>query len=221
MFTGIPCRSPLDTILLNNDPHDQPTQHQVSLGERSEAPEQQLQELRRNASENEEQPKETNADEQNRTAWRTRGELHVGDYVLRSWVDEKVGNKLLVTWIDPFVITRAESHSFRVKNLITGAESDSHASRLKFYADKELQVTEELREHVVSQGIVLKVKTIRKHRWNARINDYELLMSWQCLDATEASWEPMRAITKGVSVMVEVFAQRPGDVNLISTVMDN
>ncbi|KAG3060927.1 hypothetical protein PI124_g17444 [Phytophthora idaei] len=60
----------------------------------------------------------------------------VGDYVLRSRVDEKFRNKLVVTWIGPYVVTRADTHSFRVKHLVTGDEQDVHASRLKFTRTK-------------------------------------------------------------------------------------
>ncbi|OWZ03352.1 LOW QUALITY PROTEIN: hypothetical protein PHMEG_00024933 [Phytophthora megakarya] len=218
-FTGLPCPSPLETIFLNNDPHDQQKQRQISLREECEALEQQLHGHRSSVEEMHRQMENSQMKQTLLNKKQRRGErlvnFTVGDYVLRSRFDEKVGNKLLVTWIGPFVITRADYHSFRVKNLITGAESDVHASRLKFYADKELQVTEELREHVVYHGIVLK------HRWNARINDYELLMSWQGLETIEDAWEPMRAMKKDVRVKVETFVQQTGDVKFISTVMQN
>ena len=88
----------------------------------------------------------------------------VGDYVLRSRVDEKCQNKLLVTWVGPYRVVRADSHSFRVQHLITKDEIDVHPSRLKFYADDKLQVTEEILEHIASQGIVLGVQQIKGHR---------------------------------------------------------
>ncbi|EGZ21544.1 hypothetical protein PHYSODRAFT_488387 [Phytophthora sojae] len=88
----------------------------------------------------------------------------VGDYVLRSRVDQKQNDKLLVTWIGPYQIVGADEHSFRVQHLVTGAESDVHASRLKFYADASFEVTEEIREHVAAQGIVLTVAELKEHR---------------------------------------------------------
>lgn len=42
------------------------------------------------------------------------------------------------------------------------------------YADTSLNVTEELIEHVSSQGQGLDVEKLIGHRFNARINDYEL-----------------------------------------------
>ncbi|KAE9340815.1 hypothetical protein PR003_g10294 [Phytophthora rubi] len=85
-----------------------------------------------------------------------------GDYVLRSRVDEKSGNKLLVTWVGPYRVLRAEAQSYLIQHLITGAELDVHASRMKFYADASLNVTEELVEHISSQGVVLAIVKLKE-----------------------------------------------------------
>ncbi|KAE9028490.1 hypothetical protein PR003_g12363 [Phytophthora rubi] len=98
----------------------------------------------------------------------------VGNFVLRSWVDEKHDNKLQVTWVGPYRVTRADTHSFRVQHLVTGDEADVHASRLKMYADDSLEVTDELLEHVSVQGIVLAVDKLKSHRWSDEIGDYEI-----------------------------------------------
>ncbi|ETI30459.1 hypothetical protein F443_22418, partial [Phytophthora nicotianae P1569] len=122
----------------------------------------------------------------------------IGDYVLRSRVDEKKQNKLLVTWMGPYVVTKCNTHSFTVKHLITGKESNVHASRLKFFAESDLEVTEELREHVSAQGVILKVEAIRKHRWNPDMRDFELLISWEGLEPIEDSWEPMKVMHEDI-----------------------
>ncbi|GMF39813.1 unnamed protein product [Phytophthora fragariaefolia] len=77
----------------------------------------------------------------------------VGDYVLRSRVDEKHGNKLQVTWVGPYRVVRADAHSFRVQHLVTGDELDVHASRLKMYADSSLDVTDERLEMCLRKGL--------------------------------------------------------------------
>lgn len=85
----------------------------------------------------------------------------VGDFVLRSRVDEKRGNKLLVVWVGPYRVIRADPHSFIIQHLVTDHELDIHASRLKFYADDSSDVTEELLEHISAQGIILAVENLR------------------------------------------------------------
>ncbi|OWZ00171.1 hypothetical protein PHMEG_00028706, partial [Phytophthora megakarya] len=138
----------------------------------------------------------------------------VGDYVLRSRVDERRHSKLLVTWVGPYVITRADSHSFRVRHLITGAEQDVHASRLKFYADSDLEVTEELLEHVAAQGIVLKVKQLIKHKWNEQSRGFELLVSWCGLETIENSWEPLQSLAKDVPALIHDYVAAANDAKL-------
>ncbi|ETK88369.1 hypothetical protein L915_07367 [Phytophthora nicotianae] len=122
----------------------------------------------------------------------------VGDYVLRSRVDEKHGNKLQVMWIGPYWVIRADTHSFRVGHLVTGEEQAVHALKLTFYADDSLNVTDELLEHVSSQGIVSAVEQLKGHRWNKDINDSEILISWKGLQPIEESFEPMGGLAKEI-----------------------
>ncbi|GMF34894.1 unnamed protein product [Phytophthora fragariaefolia] len=91
----------------------------------------------------------------------------IDDYVLRSRLDQKHNDNLHFTWIGPYQIVGTDEHSFRVLHLVTGAESDVHASRLKFYADVSFKVTEEICEYVDAQGIVLMVAELKKHWWNS------------------------------------------------------
>ncbi|OWZ19918.1 hypothetical protein PHMEG_0005743 [Phytophthora megakarya] len=67
-------------------------------------------------------------------------------------------NKLLSQWIGPFKVIEVRPHSFVIQHLITGREYDVHSSRLKFYADSELNQTTELMELVSRQGMVLGVE---------------------------------------------------------------
>ncbi|ETO62785.1 hypothetical protein F444_19374 [Phytophthora nicotianae P1976] len=138
----------------------------------------------------------------------------IGDFVLRSRVDQKYQDKLLVTWIGPYQIVRADVHSFVIRHLITGVETDVHASRLKYYADKSYQVTEEVREHVASQGIVLAVDELKEHRWCPTKNGYDILVSWKGLEPIEDSWEPLQSLWKDIPVLVRVYAERVGDTGL-------
>ncbi|ETP51549.1 hypothetical protein F442_03336, partial [Phytophthora nicotianae P10297] len=138
----------------------------------------------------------------------------VGDFVLRSRVDKKHVNKLLVTWVGPYVVTAAHPRHFVVRDLVTGKSSDVHASRLKFFADSDLQVTEELLQHVTSQGIVLDVEKIQQHRWNTQRKDYELYVSWRGLEEIEDSWEPFAAMARDVRVLVDTYVTAAEDTQL-------
>ncbi|OWZ14903.1 hypothetical protein PHMEG_00011537 [Phytophthora megakarya] len=142
----------------------------------------------------------------------------VGDYVLRSRVDQKHNDKLLVTWIGPYQVVQADEHSFRVKHLVTGTEHDVHSSRLKFYADDSFEVTEEIREHVAAQGIMLTVAELIEHRWNNAKSAYEILVSWKGLEPIEDSWETLPGLCKDIPVMVKSYAVAKGDELLLKAV---
>jgi hypothetical protein len=139
----------------------------------------------------------------------------VGDYVLRSRVDEKHMNKLLVTWVGPYVVTEAFPRSFKVKHLVSGQETEVHSSRLKFFADSSLEVTEQLLEHIGSQGIILDVNAIRAHRWSSVRKDYEVLISWRGLAPIEDSWEPFKEIAKDVRVLLDNYVAASSDAKLV------
>ncbi|KAE9004876.1 hypothetical protein PR001_g17597 [Phytophthora rubi] len=140
-----------------------------------------------------------------------RPNFDVGDYVLRSRVDQKHHDKLLVTWVGPYQVVRADSHSFAVRHWLTGKESDVHPSRLKYYADSSLQVTEELREHIAAQGLILPVSELKEARWNKEKKDYEVLVSWKGLEPIEDSWEPTAQLSKDIPVLLTQFATTAND----------
>ncbi|KAE9300771.1 hypothetical protein PF008_g22926 [Phytophthora fragariae] len=79
---------------------------------------------------------------------------------------------------------------------------DVHASRLKYYADKYFEVTEEVREHIASQGIVLAVSELKEHRWCPRKKDYEILVAWKGLEPIEDSWETFLSLLKDIPVLL-------------------
>ncbi|ETP27552.1 hypothetical protein F442_23171, partial [Phytophthora nicotianae P10297] len=136
------------------------------------------------------------------------------NFVLRSRVDEKHVNKLLVTWVGPYVVTEAHSRHFVVRDLVTGKSRDVHASRLKFFADSDLEVTGELLQHVTSQGVVLDVDKIKQHRWNAQRKDYELYVTWHGLEDIEDSWEPFAAMARDVRVLIDTYVITAEDTQL-------
>ncbi|KAG3238990.1 hypothetical protein PI124_g16066 [Phytophthora idaei] len=211
LFTGLSCPSPLRTLFV---PGHQPRPVILS----SEPIEQSLTSLRSSIMEmhrevSDKREKITLLNKK-RSSDAQEANFSVGDYVLRSRVDEKFRNKLMVTWIGPYVVTRADTHSFRVKHLVTGDEQDVHASRLKFYADQDLEVNEELLEHISAQGILLKVGKLAEHRWSDAIKDYELFVSWCGLEEIENLWEPLSPLTKDVKVLVSAYIDMSGDEDL-------
>ena len=75
--------------------------------------------------------------------------LEVGDYVVVAQKAGTKGHKLRVIWRGTQRITRAVSDLiFECEDLISNSFSLLHANRLKFYADAQLDVSEELLDTV-------------------------------------------------------------------------
>jgi hypothetical protein len=147
-----------------------------------------------------------------------RGEamnFHEGDYVLRSRVDQKSGNKLLATWIGPYKILTVASRYCRVQHLVTSEEVEVHPSRLKFYADKYFNVTNELLEDITSQGTIFDVEKLQEHRWHKEMQDYEVKIKWKGLDSIEDSWEPLQKLFKEIPTLLSQYIEETKDKQLI------
>jgi hypothetical protein len=142
----------------------------------------------------------------------TAFEVMEGDYVLWSRVDENTHYpKLLVTWIGPFRVKECLPYSCVLEHVITGKEREAHHSRLKFYSDQYLDLTEEILDHVSNQGVTLAVGAIEAARHNPGTNRWELLVKWKGLEALESSWEPFLVMYGEVPLLVTRFIEQLKD----------
>ncbi|KAJ8540654.1 hypothetical protein ON010_g12572 [Phytophthora cinnamomi] len=212
LFCALPLPSPLE-FCVNLEQREV-----LELTEQPELIEQKLQALRASVQTmhkavDEERDQQTQRNKKDQRGAK-KANFSVGDYVLRSRVDQKHQDKLLVTWVGPYQIMRADTHSFAVRHLVTGAEMNVHGSGLKYYADKDFEVTEEVREHVASQGIVLAVSELKDHRWCPRKKDYEVLVAWKGLEPIEDSWETVRSLFKDIPVLLRAYVSRAADTGL-------
>ncbi|GMF33426.1 unnamed protein product [Phytophthora fragariaefolia] len=89
---------------------------------------------------------------------------------------------------------------------------DVHPSRLKFYADDSLNVTEELRDHIASQGTLLAVEAIVVHKLNSDMEAYEVKVKWLGLETIEDSWEPLKTMCEDVPQLLLQYANYVNDV---------
>eukprot|EP00644_Phytophthora_capsici_P010649 jgi/Phyca11/104084/e_gw1.9.846.1 len=139
----------------------------------------------------------------------------VGDFVLWSRIDQRLPHhKLLAQWVGPFKVVAAGPYTFEIEHLVTGRKYEVHPSRLKFYADAELNTTTELLELVSSQGMLLGVDRFIDHRFNQAFNRWELLVSWLGLQAVENSWEPLDILLQDVTTKVREYVASSNDDDL-------
>ncbi|ETP13878.1 hypothetical protein F441_11108 [Phytophthora nicotianae CJ01A1] len=211
LFTGLPCPSALDTVFFPGGKG-----RVATLNQPKPSTVERLTKLRENIRNMHKSAK----GERQRQAKRYRLRPHyeqpvnfsVGDYVLRSRVDEKLhANKLRVMWIGPYRVVGSIDYYFTVEHLVSGKTMDVHPSRLNLYADDSLNVNEDLINHIASQGTLLAVEAIMGHRLNADMQAYEVKVKWLGLETIEDSWEPLKTMSQDVPQLLLQYANEAGD----------
>jgi hypothetical protein len=142
--------------------------------------------------------------------------LQVGDYVLVAEYRKSGVSKLQVKWKGPRRVASVESdYVFVVENLLTKKLKAAHATRLRFYKDKELNVTAELAqaaEHIYHQlYVVSKIDA----RYNEQEMFHELLVAWRGFPVGEANLQPYSVMAVDVPDMVAKFVESHEDIDAV------
>ncbi|OWY93301.1 hypothetical protein PHMEG_00037356 [Phytophthora megakarya] len=136
-------------------------------------------------------------------------QFDIGDYVLYAGVWQHTRSKLRVKWCGPAQVTATVSNwIFDVKNMVAGQRREAHASRLKFYADESLHVSEDLLLHVAHNSEGHVVDHLVKARYNPSAKRHEIQVHWRGLNSIEDSWEPAQTLLKDVPVAVKTFVRQ-------------
>jgi hypothetical protein len=92
----------------------------------------------------------------------------------------------------------------------------AHATRLKFYKYKDLNVTAELAQAAQHNDHQLYVVSkILDARYNEQEMFHELLVAWRGLPVGEATWEPYSVMTVDVPDMVAKFMESHEDIDAV------
>ena len=83
--------------------------------------------------------------------------FEVGNFVLYAHVRlSGVTPKLMATWTGPWrVVGGHHPHVFEIQNIVSGSVQTAHVTRLRFYADSQLNVTADVKDvfrHAFNQG---------------------------------------------------------------------
>jgi hypothetical protein len=141
--------------------------------------------------------------------------FQVGDYVLVA-EDRKSGtSKLQVKWKGPRRVASVKSdYVFVVVNLLTKELKAAHATRLRFYKSKELNLTVELAQAAKHNDHQLLSK-ILDARYNEQEMFHELLVAWRGFSVTEATWETYSVMAVDVPDMVAKFMESHEDIDTV------
>ena len=108
-------------------------------------------------------------------------------------------------WNGPFRVLECRSeHIFLIESLPDGTKSEVHGRRLKFFRNKDLDVTEELLDHLVyQQGELLVINQfidIRRMQ-----GDTGLLVTWRGFTSDESDWVSLSSLHEDVPELVKNY----------------
>jgi hypothetical protein len=124
---------------------------------------------------------------------------------------------LQVKWKGPRRVIGVESELvFLLENITTKDVKAAHATRMRFYQDKSLNVTEELEqaaEHNDHQLFV--VSKLLDLRYNDEDVTYEVLFAWRGFQLSDAGWERYDVMAIEVPEMMRKFLNKHSDKELV------
>jgi transposase InsO family protein len=123
-----------------------------------------------------------------------------GDFVLVATVNPR--DKLEARWKGPYRITKIVNDLvFEVEDLLSKSKKEVHASRLRIYKDREIDV--KVKEHLQFHNRMFEVYKILDQRTNE--GRKEVLVQWRGFEAAEATWEPLESIMEDVPQLYQEF----------------
>lgn len=207
-FTGLPSDNPLRTLLPAGSPEPKTlefvkSQRLVNM-DRMETV---LNDLHRDVAQAKTRKRQEAVNQHNTKTHVHPANFELGDFVLVAQRVAKDGHKLRVKWRGPRRVTRCVSeYIFEVQDLITLTHTLVHANRLKFYADSQLNVSEELLDTIAHNDPHFQtIEQLRDLRFNASSETYEVSVQWKGFDHEEPTWEPLIAIHEDVPDLLSNF----------------
>jgi hypothetical protein len=105
---------------------------------------------------------------------------------------------------------------FVVENLLTKELKAAHATRFRFYKDKDLNVTAELAQAAEHNDHKLYVVSkILDARCNEQEMFHDLFVAWRGFSGEEATWEPYLVTAVDVPDMVARFMESNEDIDAV------
>jgi hypothetical protein len=137
--------------------------------------------------------------------------LDKGDYVLVARIVDTFKPKLKIQWCGPRRITQVLSDwLFDVEDLRDGTVTRHHASRLKLYAAKDAQVTQDLLDHVAYVEGGYMVEKLLDCRFDKPTKAWKIQVKWFGLEEAENTWEEASTLFEDVPVLVRAFLKADG-----------
>jgi hypothetical protein len=132
--------------------------------------------------------------------------LMEGDFVLVASTEKSAGNNLRVQWRGPRrIISIPSEWTYIVEDLLQGKKKEIHVSRIKPYKDRDLNVTQELKDHAGHVEGTLEVERFDGVRKSSSRQGWEIRVWWRGFEEADTTWEPIAEMIKDVPDMVRKY----------------
>jgi Chromo (CHRromatin Organisation MOdifier) domain len=78
---------------------------------------------------------------------------------------------------------------FEIEDLITKKIERIHASHLKFFSERDLEITEEMRNQIAHNEDTFEINEIQDIRYKKDYDQYQLFINWKGFSEEENTWE--------------------------------
>ena len=128
-------------------------------------------------------------------------DFKLGDFVLCRWPTDVKRNKLRVRWLGPYrVVDTINERVFVIEDIIRHKRTSVHGQRLQYYADNNLNLTQDLRNQAAYDDKYWVSKFVD---WRIDDDDQlQLRIRWQGFMANEDTWEDPDRMHADVPVML-------------------
>ncbi|RHZ24149.1 hypothetical protein DYB31_006480 [Aphanomyces astaci] len=134
----------------------------------------------------------------------------LGDFVLLGKII-KFPNKLALNWKGPYRVSRVDSdYVMEVQ----------HASRLKFFSDAALDVTDALVDYAAFGDEGFFVEALLGARRSAD-GKFEVRVKWKGLDEEEALWEPAVQLNEDIAVVLRRWIVKNTNDGVVKEMRDD
>lgn len=107
---------------------------------------------------------------------------------------EKVSHKVHQVWKGPFQVkTSIDDLIYGVEDIVSNEIMETHASKMRYYADSKLNIREDYRLQRMYDGRSWIVDQLLAERFHCGV--HEVKIRWKGFTSTEDTWEPVSTIS--------------------------
>lgn len=123
--------------------------------------------------------------------------------------EKQAGRKLYLKWRGPFKITNMmNNYVFEVENIVNQERKIIHGDRVRLYAEKCLNITEEIKRQFAYDNASYEISEFKGCKFNPNTKSIEVLVSWKGFADIDDSWEPLQTMIMDVPGMVKGYGKK-------------